>query len=687
MKFKVFSRGVWVWTHILDCCRIFHACSVLMMTCAITECVSQTPVTFSDCTRSMKCTSTEDAFITAAQMICMRHIAVVRHPFLLCQCPVFQHTHLLATKYAHTFYLQGMQDSRGFSAGNSQLRFTGAAVHSRSTSDAHHLQSFNQPYSLASALPHLWTLPSGGKPQQQRLQQQQQQHGLGTNKAFPMNPRPPPPPSQPSPLQLQWIQQQSGVKPPQETPVSKDSQILPQEGDVLGRRLSIEASAQQQLARGLLTMTGSAFLPSTAAAQIISASIILPAVKPQQLETALPVLDTSSAVTSLAQSASQGDIAGKGLVGAISPPISQQEGSHLAANAAAFVPRLPQPVAPVAAPAVQPATPRPRISAPFPDPSHQKGSFSNRPMYSRQQPASSSPVVLNRMIMSAQNTSDLLSVVRDHGSSFDFFNISSAIARVPKLVGHDPQQQQQQTHFQQHGFSNQDTGSHDHLSSNNSSGHSASVDHSPVSSPHLDAPGRALVARLAVLMAGRIDSFDARGLANSAWAFGKVRDGTLAPMIAKEVLSRLSKGIPGPVPSAPGVAPFMRNNTAVESLHDLDQGKARQRGASVGGMVAGPAVGFAHAGIGERGGVTGGGGASGGGLCAGGFSPQNLANLAWAFVYMGHRDEPLLEAMANQVGDSSCIVSALSCFVGDSSCFVGVVFWVHLWSVVLHESD
>lgn len=48
---------------------------------------------------------------------------------------------------------------------------------------------------------------------------------------------------------------------------------------------------------------------------------------------------------------------------------------------------------------------------------------------------SSSSVGLNKQIMTANSTAELLSLVRQHAAGFDFFNISTAIARVPKLVG------------------------------------------------------------------------------------------------------------------------------------------------------------------------------------------------------------------------------------------------------------
>ena len=45
-----------------------------------------------------------------------------------------------------------------------------------------------------------------------------------------------------------------------------------------------------------------------------------------------------------------------------------------------------------------------------------------------------SSVTLNKQIMSAYTVNELLDLVYEKRSQFDFFNISSAIARVPKLV-------------------------------------------------------------------------------------------------------------------------------------------------------------------------------------------------------------------------------------------------------------
>ena len=90
---------------------------------------------------------------------------------------------------------------------------------------------------------------------------------------------------------------------------------------------------------------------------------------------------------------------------------------------------------------------------------------------------SATSVFMNKQIMASRNTYELLSLVRARGKEFDFFNISSAVARVPKLTGFD----------------------------------------STASEHHLDLTAKALADDLASLMAEHIHEFDARGLANSAW--------------------------------------------------------------------------------------------------------------------------------------------------------------------------
>jgi UDP-N-acetylmuramoylalanine-D-glutamate ligase len=99
-----------------------------------------------------------------------------------------------------------------------------------------------------------------------------------------------------------------------------------------------------------------------------------------------------------------------------------------------------------------------------------------------------------------------------------------------------------------------------------------------------DTTAKALVDDLAQLMAANISSFDARGLANSAWAFGKLK---YAP----------SHQLPALIAAA-----------AVDKI------KA--------------------------------------------FSAQNMSNLLWSFVYLHHKDERLLKAVARQVCND-CVDDAL----------------------------
>eukprot|EP00879_Flechtneria_rotunda_P006796 GHRR01007140.1.p1 GENE.GHRR01007140.1~~GHRR01007140.1.p1 ORF type:complete len:1066 (+),score=457.18 GHRR01007140.1:335-3532(+) len=98
----------------------------------------------------------------------------------------------------------------------------------------------------------------------------------------------------------------------------------------------------------------------------------------------------------------------------------------------------------------------------------------------RQQSHFHSNISLNKQIMNTHNMRELHTIVRNMGDSFDFFNISSAIARVPKLAN-------------------------------------------PSNSVQGDATAKALVDDLASLMATHINTFDARGLANASWALGKLK--------------------------------------------------------------------------------------------------------------------------------------------------------------------
>eukprot|EP00775_Hariotina_reticulata_P012456 gene12456-12592_t len=107
-------------------------------------------------------------------------------------------------------------------------------------------------------------------------------------------------------------------------------------------------------------------------------------------------------------------------------------------------------------------------------------SSTSAPLLGGRKPRFSNSISLNKQIMNTHSMRELHTMVRSKGSMFDFFNISSAIARVPKLVG-------------------------------------------PAGGVQNDVTAKALVDDLAQLMAANINSFDARGLANSAWAFGKLK--------------------------------------------------------------------------------------------------------------------------------------------------------------------
>lgn len=50
-------------------------------------------------------------------------------------------------------------------------------------------------------------------------------------------------------------------------------------------------------------------------------------------------------------------------------------------------------------------------------------------------PRLNNSISLNKQIMNTHSMRELHNIVRSKGAGFDFFNISSAIARVPKLVG------------------------------------------------------------------------------------------------------------------------------------------------------------------------------------------------------------------------------------------------------------
>ncbi len=132
----------------------------------------------------------------------------------------------------------------------------------------------------------------------------------------------------------------------------------------------------------------------------------------------------------------------------------------------------------------------------------------------RKQRASSSSVQLNKEVMATGSTAELLSLVRAKGSQMDYFNLSSAIAKTPKLAG---------------------------LQGGNDVPTSGLSAHAPHHA--LDRDSHELAGCLAHLMCGKMHMFDARGLANSAWAFGKMRlvpCPALPSMIAGEAVKKMA---------------------------------------------------------------------------------------------------------------------------------------------------
>lgn len=183
---------------------------------------------------------------------------------------------------------------------------------------------------------------------------------------------------------------------------------------------------------------------------------------------------------------------------------------------------------------------------------------------------SSSSVGLNKQIMTANSTGELLSLVRQHGASFDFFNISTAIARVPKLVG-------------PHGCGGQ-----------------------------MDPTCKALVDDLAKLMEQHIDAFDARGLANAAWALGRLR------------YAGPSRELPGLIAGAARnkLGEFCAQNIAntlwaLVYMHHRSEPLLRAAAQQVISKACD-------------------------------FKPQELANLVWAYASLEFRDDAMLQAVARR---------------------------------------
>lgn len=117
-----------------------------------------------------------------------------------------------------------------------------------------------------------------------------------------------------------------------------------------------------------------------------------------------------------------------------------------------------------------------------------------RPMGAR---GNARSITLNKDITATNTIDQLLALVTNHGDEFDFFNISTAISRLPKLVGDHGQ------------HASHRAGDHDGKAS--------------ASSAHLSASVKDLADRLCSLALRHVHEFDGRGLANTAWAFAKLR--------------------------------------------------------------------------------------------------------------------------------------------------------------------
>jgi len=200
-------------------------------------------------------------------------------------------------------------------------------------------------------------------------------------------------------------------------------------------------------------------------------------------------------------------------------------------------------------------------------------------------------VALNKSIMSASCVGELLALVRARGHNFDFFNISSAVSRAPKLVEAEHASAKSNARAAPHACAAAASASPlPNMSSAEAAAHARAAQNGhgqlappagagcPTNTPPPPPMGdgaKALAAHLYALSLQHLHTFDARGLANTAWAFAKMR------YVPDSVL-----------PAA----------LSIEASTRIDE-----------------------------------------------FAAQNLSNLAWAMVYMHWRDPHLLGLMANRV--------------------------------------
>jgi hypothetical protein len=240
---------------------------------------------------------------------------------------------------------------------------------------------------------------------------------------------------------------------------------------------------------------------------------------------------------------------------------------------------------------------------------------------------SSSSVGLNKQIMSANSTGELLALVRANAAGFDFFNTSTAIARVPKLVGPHACGAQVRAAGASPGTSGAallrgpDT-SPPRLNTASPRPHTRHPRPKPVPPPlenpsahlppQMDPTCRVLVDDLAKLMEAQINAFDARGLANAAWALGRLRyagpSRELPGLIAGAARAKL------PEFCAQNIA-----NTLWALVYMHHRSEPLLRAAAAAATAK-----------------------------AGEFKPQELANLVWAYASFEYRDDALLAAVARR---------------------------------------
>lgn len=148
-------------------------------------------------------------------------------------------------------------------------------------------------------------------------------------------------------------------------------------------------------------------------------------------------------------------------------------------------------------------------------------------------------IALNKDITATNSVEQLLALVTSHGHEFDFFNISTAISRMPKLVGDGPGAMRDRSSAQQ--MPELDAAP---LDGPATAGHTSKAAAPCANAAHLSAPLRDLADRLGTLALRHVHEFDGRGLANTAWAFAKLRyvpDAALPAALCRAAVSRIDQ--------------------------------------------------------------------------------------------------------------------------------------------------